>query len=165
MFYSMTISFLLAILISIAHVHSIPVSTGIADSCDVDFSSSGSCTGTISISRECQTAKLNLATTDISTCTSVGLFWSYPTNNLTLTIGTPFTKKQQAYQIEIDNKQFRGNIFHVYRIVNGQEIEVTTTDEKLVLNSDADFQIVLKLQGLPTTLSYGVFINYKVVKM
>ncbi|UJR20007.1 hypothetical protein I4U23_023141 [Adineta vaga] len=159
MFHPMTISVFFVTLIIISHVYSIE------DSCGAGFNLYSGCSGTITTSRDCKTSKLNLGNTTITTCNPVGLFWSYPTDNLTLTIETLFTKEHRAYKIVIDNKQLSGAISHVYRIINGKETEVTTTDEKLFQTSDTNYQVILKLQGPPTIYYYGVFIDYQVIEI
>ncbi|CAF1076890.1 unnamed protein product [Adineta ricciae] len=162
MFSSTTVSLLLVAVVFVSHTHSNPISD---DECQAQFYPNDECGGSISTPIQCVSKKLNLADTEISSCTSVGLFWSYPTNNFTLTIETPFTKAQQAYKLEIDNEQLRASVLHVYRIVDGQETEITTDDKKLIQNSDKNFQVVLKLQSFPAIFSYGVFINYKVTAL
>ncbi|CAF0787221.1 unnamed protein product [Adineta ricciae] len=139
MFSSTTVSLLLVAMIFVSHTHSNPVSD---DECQAQFYPNDECRGSIAAPIQCVSKKLNLADTEISSCTSVGLFWSYPTNNFTLIIETPFTKAQQAYKLEIDNELLRASVFHFYRIVDGQETEITTDDKKLIQNSDENFQTV-----------------------
>ena len=112
----------------------------------------------------CKETQFNLIETETSkVCTSAQLFWNYPVNNLTITITTPFTSKKQAYTVSIDNEELQVAVFHVYRILNGQETEVTTNDTTLVQDSDANYQVILKFQGPPTLTYYGVFIRYTAI--
>jgi hypothetical protein len=123
------------------------------------------CSGGVSVNLDCQTSKLNLTHTNISQiCTSIDLFWSYPVGNLTMIIETPFSKKQQAYTIELNNERVMGAISHVYRLIDGKEIEVTTKESKLIQHSDSKYQVILKLQGPPKLTYYGVFIDYDIIK-
>jgi hypothetical protein len=80
-------------------------------------------------------------------------------------IETPFTQKKQAYTIYFDNKSMNEAASHVYRVFHGQETEVTTTDSKLIQYSDANYQVILKLQAPSQMSLYGVFINYEVSAM
>jgi hypothetical protein len=134
------------------------------NSCDAEYDVYQPCSVLLISPPNCKETKLNLTNTNTSkTCTSVNLFWSYPIDNLTTIIATPFTQKKQAYQLYIDNEQLKHYISHVYRILNGQETEVTTTDKTLIQDSDANYQVILKFQGPPKLTYYGVFINYNVV--
>jgi len=91
----------------------------------------------------------------------INFFWSYPVNNMTLIIETPFTQKHQHYTITLDNEQVYGAITNVYRIINDKEIKITTPDKTIIQHSDSNYQIILKFQA-PTHLSrYGVNINYE----
>jgi hypothetical protein len=165
MFYSTTTFLLLVTVTVISLVRSAPVTNGTIDSCDDRFYPAGQCSGIIESNGTCQESKFNLGNTNISTCISVELFWSYPIDNLTITIETPFTKKQQAYTIYINNEKLQGAIAHIFRVFNGQETEVTTTDKRLIQYSDANYQVILKFQTPPTPVYLGVFINYEVTKM
>ncbi|CAF1402044.1 unnamed protein product [Adineta ricciae] len=86
---------------------------------------------------------------NVTKCATVSVMWYYPRDNLTLTIETCFTKKQRPYGIEIDNDELLKGIPHVYRILGGQETEITTTAKSIIQKSDNNFQVVLKLQGPP----------------
>ena len=152
-----------AILISLAQ--GIPIIGGGIDSCNARLDSYSPCYGTISSSGYCKVSILSLANTNVSACTSVRLFWSYPVGNLTMTIVTLFTQRQEAYKVSIDNEALNGAISHVYRLFNGEETEVTTNDNELVQDSDSNYQVIIKLQGPSQLTYYGVFINYKVMRM
>jgi hypothetical protein len=82
---------------------------------------------------------------------------------LTAIIDTPFTEKKQAYKLFIENEQLQPYISHVYRILDGRETEVTTTNKTLIQYSDANYQVILKFEGPPTLYYYGVFINYYIL--
>jgi hypothetical protein len=77
-------------------------------------------------------------------------------------IETPFTEKQKAYAIYIANEGMMGPVEHIYRLINDQEIEITTTDSKLIQYSDSNYQIILKFQSPSEFTYYGVFIDYEV---
>jgi hypothetical protein len=90
--------------------------------------------------------------------------WSYPTNNLTITIETSFTKQSQAYTLSINNGQIQDYTIRMYRITNGKEVEIKSTDDRIVLNSDANYQVILKLQGPPSIFYYGFPLSYTVAR-
>ena len=125
---------------------------------------SSSCWNSIIVPRSCQSATINLGTTDLKACAAVGLMWSYPTNNLTITIETSFTEQAHAYSIDIDNSQIKDYTIRIYRVRDGQEVEIKSTDDRIVLNSDANYQIILKFQGPPSIFYYGFPLSYTVVK-
>ncbi len=86
----------------------IPVTdNGIDESCEAELWENGEpyqCSAVVTVRGGCEAGTLHLGRSNVSKiCTSVGLFWSYPMNNLTMFIETPFTEKQQAYTIEFDN--------------------------------------------------------------
>lgn len=81
---------------------------------------------------------------------------------MTLVLDSPFTGSQQKYQMSFDNQQIMSAVSHVYRIIDGEEIDVTTTEPKLIQTSDDNYQIILKFEG-PTSLTrYGLNIVYDV---
>lgn len=125
---------------------------------------SSSCWNSIIVPRQCQSATINLGNNDLTPCSAVGLMWSYPTNNLTITIETSFTKQSQAYAISIDNGQIKDYTIRMYRILNDKEVEIKSIDDRIVLTSDANYQIILKLQGPPSIFYYGFPLSYNVTK-
>jgi hypothetical protein len=163
--------FLVLLLTVIAEpiVLGVPVTDNdIHESCEAQLSPHADpyqCSGTVSVRLDCKISTLNLTHTNMSErCNSIDLFWSYPVDNLTMIIETPFSKKQQAYTIELNNERIMGAISHVYRLIDGKEIEVTTKESKLIQHSDSKYQVILKLQGPPKLTYYGVFIDYDVNK-
>ena len=91
---------------------------------------------------------------------SVEIFWSYPMNTLTLTIETPFTHQGRPYSISLDNKGLSASIKHLYRLLDGQETEIPINDERIVEESDSNYQVILKFQAPSEMSTYGVFIKY-----
>ena len=136
----MTVFLLLTTVVIISLVQGTPVTKDTIDSCDAQFYSYSSCSGTISSTGGCKASTLNLG-------------------------NTIYSKKKQAYTIYVDHECLNGAVSHVYRLFNGQETEVTTTNSKLIQYSDANYQVILKLQGPPRLTYYGVFINYEVTDM
>lgn len=161
---SINMVFLLLLTVAIiSFIEAVPITENIISTCDADYDEYRLCSQSISSPAGCKETKFNLSNTNTSkTCTSVNLFWNYPVDNLTTIIETPFTQKKQAYKLYIDNEQLTPYISHVYRILNGKETEVTTTDKILIQHSDANYQVILKFQGPPTLYYYGVFINYNI---
>jgi hypothetical protein len=118
----------------------------------------------IIVPRSCTSATASLATTDFKSCDKVDFSWAYPLNNLTIIIETPFTQRHQPYSIHIDNRQFKLYPLPIYRILDGKETEIKTTDDVIVEKSDSNYQIIVKLQA-ETTISYYVFFfHYNVTK-
>ncbi|CAF2505003.1 unnamed protein product [Rotaria sp. Silwood2] len=119
---------------------------------------------TVSFPNDKEQKTLNLAGTDLAkSCSSVNIFWSYPTGLLTLIIETAYTKKQQSYTIHIDNEHLSASISNVYQVIDDEEIEVTTNDKKIILNSDSNYQVIIKFQGPPEMRTYGVSISYDII--
>ena len=134
-------------------------------SCQSHVDKLDSCQAVISFSGDCLSPKIDLSSTEFSQCEAVKFFWSYPLNNMTLVIETPFTRSHQRFLMRLDNQQLTGAVSHVYRIFNNQETDVTTRDDTLIQYSDPNYQIILKFQG-PTRLSrYGVDIDYRTEAM
>ena len=152
----------LSSLLLVILVHAVPITDGDGRSCNVQIYSSYECSATVSTSRSCQASHLSVANSSLVSCKQVSMFWSYPMNNLTMTIETPFTQGHQQYTISVDNHQLMGAISHVYRVLNNKETEVTTTSPQLILNSDSNYQIILKVVAPPELMYYGVFIKYDV---
>ena len=149
----------------VAVANALAISNDHDQPCDARVDSFAACTATVSFPGGCSSSTANLTNTDYARCKTISFFWSYPQNNLTLIIETPFTSTRQPYTVYFDNEQLMSGVLHVYRLFNNQETEVTTRDKKLIQYSDSNYQIILKLQG-PSRLSrYGVNVDYEVVKM
>ncbi|CAF0943575.1 unnamed protein product [Rotaria sordida] len=152
------------VLIAAILIHSTPI---IQESCTVKIlNSSLPCWTGITSPRTCKSAILNLGDTKYKSCTTVGLgWWSDSTNSLTINIETPFTQERQPYSIYLNNeqlKQFKDYDVKIYRILNGQETELISSDDVIIQSSDSNYQVILKFQG-PTM--YNVLpIIYEVVK-
>ena len=156
----------LLIAVSVKHiVRGIPVTEKFTkDSCAAKLSSYDSypCSRTVTIFGQCNSSTLDLAQTSIARCTAIHLSWSNPIENLTMIIETPFTAEQQSYTIHIDNEGMMGPVSHVFRLIEGEEIEITTNGSKLIQYADANYQVILKFRS-PTEFNYyGVFIDYEV---
>ncbi|CAF1391948.1 unnamed protein product [Adineta ricciae] len=135
--------------------------TLINDSCESHVDKLSTCAGTISFSGVCYSSKIELRDTQYVKCANVDFFWSYPLNNMTLVIETPFTQKRQRFTVSLKTQPLQGAVSHVYRIIDDQETDVTTREPVLTQDSDANYQVILKFQG-PTHLSrYGVEIQYE----
>jgi hypothetical protein len=133
------------------------------DSCETHISKLKDCDAIISFAGDCQSSIVSLNNTEYAKCTSNTFFWSYPVNNMTLIIETPSTRIHQAYTIALDNEQLIGALTNVYRIINNQEIEITTQDKTLIQHSDSNYEIILKFQARTHLSRYGVNIIYKTV--
>ncbi|CAF0909576.1 unnamed protein product [Rotaria sp. Silwood1] len=152
------------VLIAAGLIHSVRIKQ---ESCTVKIlDSSLPCWSGITSPRTCKSAILNLGDTKYKSCTTVGLgWWSDSTNSLTINIETPFTQERQPYAIRLNNeqlKQFKDYDVRIYRILNGQETQLISSDQVIVQNSDSNYQIILKFQG-PTMYNLLPII-YEVVK-
>lgn len=168
MAYTLTIVVLLVTVVVGSNVLGVPVTgNNHHETCVAELWSYDSypCYRTVWIDGACDSSTLNLAHTSISQCSAFHLSWSNPVENLTMTIETPFTEKQQAYAIFIDNEGMMGPVSHVYRLIDNKEIEVTTTSKKLVQYSDSNYQVTLKFQSPSEFTYYGVFIDFVVVQI
>jgi hypothetical protein len=134
------------------------------ESCEAQISSwPDPCTGTIIVSRSCESATLHFEMTPFKLCDSIYLMWSYPLNNLTMIIETSFTQRHQSYSIGLKN--LTEYDIRKYLILNGKEIEIKSTEDIIVLHSDSNYQIKLKLQAETTISYYGFPISYNVTKI
>ncbi len=122
----------------------------------------GPCSGAIVVSRLCQSGTFHLEKTPFKPCDALSFMWSYPINNLTAVIETPFTQQHQSYSINLNN----GKDYDIrkYVIVNGEEIEIKSSEDVIVLNSDSNYQIKLKFQAETTISYYASSIAYNVTK-
>ncbi len=112
----------------------------------------------------CEDSTLTLIGTEFADCQSVHFFWSYPQNNLTMTIASPFTAQKKAFNIFLQNRAIRAGVNTIFRVYKGQETDVTTSDDILVQYSDPDYLCILKFVGPQTLQRYGVNINWEVNK-
>nr|BAJ97444.1 predicted protein [Hordeum vulgare subsp. vulgare] len=152
----MSYYFLFAIVLLVSYTGA---RTVINDSCESHLDTLDNCAGTISFSGYCYSSKIELHDTEFAKCTGVYFFWSYPLNNMTLVIETPFTQKRQAFTVSLKTEALAGAVSHVYRIIDDKETDVTTREPVLAQDSDANYQVILKFQG-PTHLSrYGLNFN------
>jgi hypothetical protein len=123
------------------------------------------CNAGVNFPPDCNSMVLNLANTELArSCTSVKLFWSYPVKTMTLIIETSSTQKRESYAISMDNRRLKPAISHVYRVLDNQETEITTSDDRLIQESDSNYQVILKFQGPSEMTYYGVSINYDVIQ-
>jgi hypothetical protein len=159
---AMSFFVLLAMLVAMAQANPLKSES----SCDAQFYETDECWATVSVQRDCKSAKLNLSNSNISkSCSSVDVGWAYPMNNLTVTIETPFTQQRQPYAVIFNNKWLMEALTNVYRVFNNQETEVITHDTTLIQYSDSNYQVILKFQAPSTISAYKVFLNYDVVRM
>lgn len=141
-----------------------PIVFGVQDACEVQFRTYDTCSGTLTVKPECKSSMLNLTDSFTSQLCETTLFvWSYPSNNLTIIIETPFTKKHEKYAISLYNDRIIGVIPHVYRIIDGKEIDVTSKEQKLTQYSDSNYQIILKFQAPPSLTVKGADLAYDVI--
>lgn len=107
----------------------------------------------------------NLAKTKLSESKdAVEIFWNYPMHTLTIIIETGYTQEQQKYAIALDAESIASDVTNVYRILNGEEIEVKADAGKYMLESDSNGQVVVKLRSWPRMTKYGTFIRYKIIR-
>ncbi|CAF2503513.1 unnamed protein product [Rotaria sp. Silwood2] len=141
------------------------VESNVIHTCQALVDKLDTCMAVVQFGGDCNSGIVNLTDTDYAKCNTTSFFWSYPLNNLTLMIETPFTHQHEPYSIYLDNEQLMSAVSHVYRIFNNQETDVTTKDKTLIQYSDSNYEIILKFQGPEYLHRYGVNIDYNVLPM
>jgi hypothetical protein len=163
---SLSSSIFLALVVFTATCYAAPMDDSInTHSCKTFITKWDTCRAGISTSGGCQSSTINLTNTEYAQCLSNSFFWSYPMNNLTFIIETPFTQPRQGYLINFNNGQLPQETFRVFRIVNNQENEVTTLADQLIQYADANYQVILKIEAPTSMTYYGVYITYTTVEM
>ncbi|CAF3745033.1 unnamed protein product [Rotaria sp. Silwood1] len=118
---------------------------------------------TVGFPNDADSRVLNLANTELTDSPdSVHIFWSYPAGVMTLIIETPYTKQYQPYTISLDTEHMRSSIEHIYRLLDGQKIEIPINNAKSIQKSDSNYQVILEFHGPPQMKTYGVNINYDI---
>lgn len=118
---------------------------------------------TVSFQNDNDAQVLNLANTEVAkTNKSVEIFWSYPMNTMTLIIETPFTQQRRPYRISLYSERLPESIKHLYRLLDGQETEIPIIGERIVQESDSNYQVILKFQAPSEMSTYGVYIKYDI---
>ena len=82
--------------------------------------------------------------------------WEYPKQPLTLVIETPYSKKADDFNVAFLDRCLSG--LSVHRIVDGEEIVVDTTEEKVLVPADSNRQVVIKL--VPRAKTYHRSVKY-----
>ena len=77
---------------------------------------------------------------------------------------TSYSKTCQAYKIAFINSALMKCITNIYQILNNKEIDVTTHNDTLTLNSDSNYQVIVKFQAASKHERFIVFIRYDVTK-
>jgi len=156
-----TITFL--VLLSVGHIQAIPIAD---ESCDVQiYHQPTPCDGSLVVPYSCESATANLTGTRFESCDTIHFTWAYPLNNLTIIIATTYTQQRQPYAINIDNGFFKVYPLPIYRILDGQETEITTTDDVIVQKSDSNYEVILKFQAQTTVSYYISHIYYNVTQV
>jgi hypothetical protein len=136
----------------------------ISSSCNANIDRYSPCTATVSFGDWCTSAVLNFTNTPSAQCLGINFVWSVPVNNLTMILETSYTKTRQAYKIAFVNSALMEVITNVYQIINNKEIDVTSHDNTLILNSDSNYQVIVKFQAPSKHGRSIVFIRYDVTK-
>lgn len=159
----MTSTSMFLLLLSIGLAQAIPIGD---EPCKAQINnSSGPCNGMIRVPYSCKSAIADLTTTGFKSCDTVDFSWAYPLNNLTIFVVTPFTQQHQPYAIHVDNRPFKEYPMPIYRILDGKETEIKTTDDLIVEKSDSNYQVVLKFQAQTSVSYYLSFIRYNTTKL
>lgn len=154
------------ILLTVATGYIAPtIDFNLKDPCKANVDRYSPCTATISAPTGCISTVLNYTDTIFAQCNGVNFFWSQGDNNMTFIIETAYTQTHQAYNISLANSPLIQGDLHVYRVNNGQEIEITTRDDKIFQISDSNYQIILKFQGPTRPVRGGVLIIYSTVAL
>lgn len=155
-------SFFIIILSLITIVHNAAIAEN--PTCIAEVDKFSQCAADISAPFGCKSTVLNFTNTGFAQCQGVNFFYASGANNMTLIIETSFTQQRQPYYLSLANSPIMEIILHVYRIIDNQEIDITTRNATLVQKSDSNYQIILKFQGPPVSTRGGVhviFTSYK----
>ena len=132
--------------------------------CNAEVDRYSQCTADISAPWGCTSTVLNYTNTTFAQCQGVNFFYTTAANNMTLIIETSFTQQRQSYYLRLANSAIMEIILHVYRIIDNQEIEITTNNATLIQKSDSNYQVILKLQGPPVSTHGGVHLIHESYK-
>lgn len=95
---------------------------------------------------------------------SVDIFWSYLNNNLILIIETPFTQARQAYSIQLEAQIVNSEMVDVYEVSEtGVRTKLKPKNDRITIQSNANYQVILEFQVITTLMTYGIPIRYDVV--
>ncbi|CAF0795038.1 unnamed protein product [Didymodactylos carnosus] len=117
------------------------------------------CRGGIQTDFACSNSVLDIGQANFTTCKEVRFSWAYPTNNLTITIGTQYTYQRKPFTLYLDNKR-RHQVYRVHD--GGQETDITSIDEVIIQYSDINYQVILKFQEDENIGPYLTYISYRV---
>jgi len=135
-----------------------------SNTCVVKINDRDECFPFFSVPQNCKSAKLNLSQTYVAkSCTTANLFWNYPQSNLTLIIETLYTRKHQSYTLHFPY-QLDQQLQSLYQVCPaGTLTKLKSRNDTINVKSDANYQVVLKLQASKLQL-YAVMIEYNVIK-
>lgn len=94
--------------------------------------------------------------------TSVGINWPYPGKELILIIETPFTAQRKPFAVVLKEPDRRDSTVRYMQIIDGDEVDMTDKGCHPELNSDSNYQVILKVVG-PSQQTYVLYINYEVI--
>lgn len=134
------------------------------NTCNALIDRYSNCTARVESVDGCTEAIINFTNTPSAQCNGINYLWAQAANNLTMIIETSYTKVHQAYKIIFNNSWLMELVTHVYQIINNQEIEVTTKASTLTLNSDSNYQIIVKFESPADPPISATGISYEAVK-
>ncbi|CAF3995805.1 unnamed protein product [Adineta steineri] len=97
---------------------------------------------------------------------SVTVSWEPSKKDLVLVIETPFTARQQPFLVAmVISEELRD--LHFFQLVDGEEVEGNVKDmserEKLIrMDSDSNYQVILKVSNTSTTSADRIYFVYHV---
>ena len=106
----------------------------------------------------------SLVDTDVAkSADSVQVMWHYPGKYLILIIETPFSAKQQPYAILISKDHPSLEESSYRQIIDGEEIKPNTAGCHIRMESDANYQVVLKVLNSSEGQLFGIMFEYQAV--
>ncbi|CAF1281737.1 unnamed protein product [Rotaria sordida] len=160
MFSSLSLIFLFIAAFIGTVTYAAPVSN---DACQAKFDNRDTCRIGVMADFSCLISTLNLAETNLASCNSGSIFWSYPSNTLKVTFKTLFTQKRQPFSIRLDTEEIMLAVSRVCQVSPEASFELQPVGNIIIAKSDSNYEVVLKFEAPPRWKFYGRNINYIVV--
>ena len=94
---------------------------------------------------------------------SVQVMWHYPGKYLILIIETPFSAQKEPYAILISKDHPAPDASNYRQIIDGEEIKPNAAGCHIRMESDDNYQVVLKILNPSEGQLYGIMFTYQVV--
>ncbi|CAF1312177.1 unnamed protein product [Adineta steineri] len=87
--------------------------------------------------------------------------WHSPEKDLVLIIETPYTERQEPFTIVLHTQEAFG--FHFLQIIDGEEIDLTDSGDKIEMDCDTNYQVILKVSNVSEGSPYMISFRYIVL--